>query len=171
MSDDRVLIAGAGPVGMITGYCLARAGVPVTLFDSLAEIPDYHRAATLQPSTLDLLDGYGMTEKLLPQGLRSPLFQFRDRAEDRLVAEFDYGLLKDDTDFPFALQIEQHKTVGVVHGMAEPLPDFELFREHTVTGASQSADGVEIIVETKDGRTMRHRGRFLVGWAAAGIAR
>ena len=53
--DDRVLIAGAGPVGMIAGLYLARHGVPVTLFDMLPAIPTDHRASTVHPSTLDML--------------------------------------------------------------------------------------------------------------------
>ena len=68
-NDDCVLIAGAGPVGILTGLYLARAGVPVKLFDELAEIPTDHRAATLQPPTLRMMDDIGMTEKLLAYAL------------------------------------------------------------------------------------------------------
>ena len=49
--NDCVLIAGAGPVGMTTALALLKAGIPVKLFDALAEIPADHRASTLHPST------------------------------------------------------------------------------------------------------------------------
>ena len=168
MSEERILIAGAGPVGTIAGYCLARAGVPVTLFDSLAEIPTDHRAATLQPSTLDLLDEFGMTGALLEKGIRSPWIQYRDRADDRIVAEFDLGRLADDTNHPFALQVEQHKTIGVALALARALPDFTLHRRHTVTAVEQNADHVEITVADEDGGTRRHRGRYLIGCEGGG---
>ena len=72
--DDRVLIAGAGPVGTITGLYLAQHGVPVTLFDMLAAIPSDHRASTVHPSTLDMLAPLGVTGRIVPQGLISPVF-------------------------------------------------------------------------------------------------
>ena len=33
MAGDRIIIAGAGPVGLIVGLMLARAGLKVTMFD------------------------------------------------------------------------------------------------------------------------------------------
>lgn len=57
MADlDRVLIAGGGPIGTVTGLRLAQLGIPVTVFDRLAKPAEDHRAATLQPSTLELFE-------------------------------------------------------------------------------------------------------------------
>ena len=110
--DNRVLIAGAGPVGMISGYYLARQGIPVTIFESEPATRPDHRASTVHPSTLDMLNDLGITERLFSQGLKSKIFQFRDRYDDRIVAEFDYGIIADETDHPFALQVEQHKVIN-----------------------------------------------------------
>ena len=161
--EDCILIAGAGPVGIITGLCLARAGIPVKLFDALSEVPEDHRAATLQPSTLDLAQDIGLTAKVMPRGIESPVFQFRDRVTDEVVAEFDFGLLKDETPYPFALQIEQHKTIHAALELAQAYPEFELQRPYEVTGVEQCADHVEITVSAPDGSEARHRGRYLVG--------
>ena len=160
-TDGRILIAGAGPVGTITGLALAQAGVPVTVFDSLAEVPTDHRASTLHPSTLEMVAPLGMAKGLMERGLKSPVFQFRDRVAGRLVAEFDYGRLG-DVPWPFALQVEQHKTILIAWGIAKELPDFELLREHTVTDLEQDSDGVAVTVETPDG-PRPFRGRYLVG--------
>jgi 3-(3-hydroxy-phenyl)propionate hydroxylase len=148
---------------MITGLALARAGVPVTVFDALAEVPTDHRASTLHPSTLALLDPLGLTPVLLGRGLHSPQFQWRDRTTQEIVAEFDYRLLADETPYPMALQLEQHKTILIAHDAARRLPEFELLREHTVTEVRQDAAGVEITVETPDGAKSRYLGRYLVG--------
>ena len=161
--DERILIAGGGPIGIVTGLALARAGIPVTIFDSLAEIPTDHRAATLHPSTLALIEPLGMTKRLIPQGIISARFQYRDRETDEIVAEFDYKLLEGEAAYPFALQVEQHKTIAVARdlGLAEPL--FDLRRRHTVTAVRQANDFVEIEVENPAGEIERHRGRYLVG--------
>jgi len=161
--DDCILIAGAGPVGMTTALALAKAGIPVKLFDSLDHIPADHRASTLHPSTLMMVDELGMTEKLLPRGIESPLFQWRDRASDRIVAEFDYGDIADVLTYPYALQVEQHKTIEVAWDLAKKFDCFELIREREVTGVIQGDDGVEITVQAPDGSTETHTGRYLVG--------
>ena len=51
---DRVLIAGAGPVGLVAAAQLARAGVPVTVFEAGADLSEESRASTFHPPTLDM---------------------------------------------------------------------------------------------------------------------
>jgi len=148
---------------MITGLYLARQGIPVKLFDTLADRPADHRAATLQPSTLQMLDEIDMTSKLLARGIESPMFQFRDRLTDEIVAEFDLGILKDETPYPYVLQIEQHKTVAIAYDIAQKLDCFEIQREREVISASQSDVGVEIVVRLPDGTEEQHKGRYLIG--------
>ena len=145
MTDsDRVIVVGAGPVGMITALALAREKVPVTVLDRLADIPTDHRASTLHPSTLAMLEPLGMTAEALERGLHSPHFQFRDRVTGDIVAEFDYALLADETPFPFALQLEQHKTIGIAEARARRFGCFELRRGHEALGLRQTPDGVEV---------------------------
>ena len=162
-NNDCILISGAGPVGMITGLYLARQGIPVKLFDTLADIPADHRAATLQPSTLQMLDEIGMTSSLLKRGIESPVFQYRDRLSNEIIAEFDLGVLKSETPYPFVLQIEQHKTVGTAYDIARKLDGFDIQREREVVSVSQDEDGVEISVRLPDGTEEQHRGRYLIG--------
>jgi 3-(3-hydroxy-phenyl)propionate hydroxylase len=164
MDDDRrVLIAGGGPVGTVTGLALAQQGIPVTVFEQLAEPAMDHRAATLQPSTLDLFDALGITEPILEQGLYSPLFQWRDRVTQDVVAEFDYGRLAEDTAHPYVIQLEQHRTILVALAAAAKLPDFTIVRPVTVTQVDQDDSGVTVDIEHPDGRQERHRGLWLIG--------
>lgn len=164
MSDiDRVIIVGGGPIGALTGLRLARHGIPVTVLDKLDKPAEDHRAATLQPSTLDLFDPMGLTPELIRQGLKSVLFQWRDRETHEVVAEFDYGYLKDDTAYPFVVQIEQHKTVNVALAAAAKEPLFKMIRPIDVTEVSQGPDWVEARATREDGTVEVHRGRWLVG--------
>lgn len=164
MTDkDCILIAGAGPVGMTTALALAKARIPVKLFDALAEIPADHRASTLHPSTLMLVDELGITPELIRRGIESPLFQWRDRATDRIVAEFDYRDISDVLAYPYALQLEQHKTIEIARDAALAFDCFELHRERKLTDLSQDEDGVEISVKAPDGSKEIHHGKFLVG--------
>ncbi len=52
---DRVLITGAGPVGLTMALELTRYGVPVRLIDKIPEATHTSRAVAVWPRTLELL--------------------------------------------------------------------------------------------------------------------
>ena len=95
---DQVIIVGAGPTGAVTALRLLQAGVRVTIFDRLAIPAEDHRAATHQPSTLDMFKEIGLIDEVLHQGLKAPIFQWRDGVTQEIVAEFDYGRLSGESN-------------------------------------------------------------------------
>ncbi len=58
-------IVGGGPAGMMTGYLLARAGIPVIVLEKHADFLRDFRGDTIHPSTLQLMDELGLYERLL----------------------------------------------------------------------------------------------------------
>ena len=58
-------VAGGGPAGVMTGYLLARAGVPVTVLEKHADFLRDFRGDTIHPSTLQLMDELGLYDRLL----------------------------------------------------------------------------------------------------------
>lgn len=92
----RVVIAGAGPVGMVCALALNRRGVPVTVFESEPAPVKDQRAATIHPSTLEMLDELGVTEKIREHSLLSSTYRFHDRPTGEVVAEFDLGRLESE---------------------------------------------------------------------------
>ncbi len=161
-TNDRVLIVGGGPVGTITGLKLVREGIPVTIFDALAEPAPDHRASTLQPSTLDLLEDLDMLPRIHDEGLPSPVFQWRDIPTGEIV-EFDYGVLADECAHPYVIQLEQHRTIGAALDIAARYADYELIRPVTVTAIRQDAGGVAADVTFADGRVETFTGKYLIG--------
>ena len=93
-SDNHVLIAGGGPVGLLCAWLLGRRGLPVVVFDDNSELQNDPRAATTHPATLDLLQEDGLADDMARVGLVAPIFQFWDRPSGQLVAEFDHAILK-----------------------------------------------------------------------------
>ena len=71
------------------------------------------RAATTHAATLEMLAGLGMVDEVIERGLVEPLFRIWDRPSQQIIAEFDFGMLKDETPYPFAVQCEQHKLAGM----------------------------------------------------------
>src|SRR5205085_2209919 len=62
-------IAGGGPAGMMAGLLFARAGLDVTVLEKHADFLRDFRGDTIHPSTLDLMDELGLSERFraLPQ--------------------------------------------------------------------------------------------------------
>ena len=87
----KVLVAGAGPVGLCAASALAEAGVAVTVLEAEPRLPENLRASTFQPPTLDLLARFGADRRLIEMGRIAPRVQYRDRAG--WVAEFDFSVL------------------------------------------------------------------------------
>lgn len=104
--SERVLVAGGGPVGMVTALALARRGFPVSVFEAEDRLGDAPRASTTHPATLELLDDLGLADEALRDGVTARTFQFRDRTNDAIVAEFDHEMLRSDTRFPLVVQYE-----------------------------------------------------------------
>src|SRR5688500_12884244 len=147
-SSERVLIAGGGPVGVVTALALAQRGFPVTVFEAEAQVNDAPRAATTHPATLELLAGLGLVEEVIRQGLTARTFQFRDRPSGALIAEFDHERLRQDTPYPFVVQCEQHKLARLAIARLEAMPGAEVHFAARVADVAVRADRVELSVET-----------------------
>ena len=142
--DQRVVIVGAGPVGMVCALALNRRGIPVTVFEQEPAPVEDQRAATIHPPTLAMLDELGVTEKILPLGLISSKYRFHDRVNRSVVAEFDLDRMRDEFKFPFVLQYEQYKLTASIAAEYANAADFDVRFSHSVTGLRETSDGVEI---------------------------
>lgn len=158
MSNDRILIAGAGPVGLVAAAHLAQAGVPVTVFEEGADLSVESRASTFHPPTLDMLDALGAAAPLIAQGLKAPTFQYRTKKHG-LLAEFNFAAITDATKHPYRLQAEQSKLTRILFENMRGHPNFELKFNSRVAGVSQNDAGVEVTLEGGSPQ----RGRYLIG--------
>ncbi len=65
----RLCIVGGGPAGMMAGLLFARAGIDTVVLEKHADFLRDFRGDTIHPSTLDLMDELGFTDRFraLPQ--------------------------------------------------------------------------------------------------------
>ena len=151
MSDtDRVLIAGAGPVGCVAALHLAQNGIPVTLVEASNELPIDLRASTFHPPTLDMLDDLGVVGTLIEQGIICPIWQYRDTREG-VVAEWDLSVLKDDTRHPYRVQAEQYKLTNIIVDQLRKMDNVDFRFRVRATGTEQDERSVTLNVETPEG--------------------
>ena len=159
--NERVLIAGAGPVGLVAAANLVRHGIPVTVFEGGADLSTESRASTFHPPTLDMLADLDVVRPLIAQGLIAPKFQYRNR-RDGLIAEFDFGDIADQTRHPFRLQCEQSKLTRIIYDQLRGDPNFEIVFSSPIRAVTQDSDSVAVTVE-RDGRSETHSYRWLIG--------
>ena len=158
----HVIVVGAGPVGIVTALAFAKRGIHVTVLEAEETYDDKPRAATTHASTLDMMDTLGIGTEVVRQGLISKRFQHWDRVSGELIAEFDFSVLEGETNHPYAVQCESHKTVNICANMLEPCPDARLFRRHEVVAVGQDSEHAWADCATPDGKR-RFTGDFLVG--------
>jgi 3-(3-hydroxy-phenyl)propionate hydroxylase len=159
--EERVLIAGAGPVGLAAAANLVRNGVPVTVFEAGRDLSEESRASTFHPPTLDMLDRLGAAKALIAQGLVAPAFQYRSK-QHGVLAQFDFGMIADVTGHPYRVQCEQSKLTRILYEQLRGEPLFELQFDAHVQQVAQPGSGVEVAIQ-RDGRTERRSGRWLIG--------
>jgi 3-(3-hydroxy-phenyl)propionate hydroxylase len=158
---ERVLIAGAGPVGLVAAANLVRNGVPVTVFEAGDDLSEESRASTFHPPTLDMLDRLGAAQPLISRGLVAPTFEYRTKARG-VLARFDFGTIADVTAHPYRVQCEQSRLTRILYERLRGMAGFELKFGSRVESVTQHPSGVEVAID-REGRSAVHAGAWLIG--------
>ncbi|WP_019634384.1 FAD-dependent monooxygenase [Actinomadura atramentaria] len=148
-----VLIAGAGPTGLLLAGDLARAGVAVTVLERRAETSNLTRAFAVHARTLELLDMRGAADELLRTGTRV--------AGLRLFGRTAVDLSRLPGRYPFVLVTPQYETERVLRDRALAA-GARIETGVEVTGLRQDADEVVLHVRD-DGGTGVRRAAYAVG--------
>jgi 3-(3-hydroxy-phenyl)propionate hydroxylase len=162
MSRERVIVAGAGPVGLLTALGLARQGVPVLLIEKEPGLTIDLRAGSFHPPTLEMMAPYGITDRMHETGIKVRRWQIRDRKNKDLVANFDLRLLADLTPYPYRLHLEQHRLTPIILDLLREEPSAEIRFSTQFVNAAQDDERVVVTVES-NGEQEQLEARWLVG--------
>ncbi|HEX6724140.1 MAG TPA: FAD-dependent monooxygenase [Gaiella sp.] len=162
-AEHAVVIAGAGPTGMMLAAELTLAAVDVVVVEPRPG-PELvgSRARGLHARTIEVLDQRGIADRFLEAGQAMQVQSFA-------------GVALDISDFPtrhnYGLALAQKEFERILAGWIDEL-DVPIVRAREVTGVTQDAAGVD--VRLSDERSLRARyvvgcdgGRSLVRKAAA----
>src|SRR5216684_8057616 len=156
----EVLVVGAGPTGLTLAAELAAFGVRARLIDRGLDRVHESRALAIQPRTLEVLAGLGVTDELIAGGNRA--VQLRMHVPGRVLAVpmFDLGL--DDTAYPFLLFLSQAETERI---LSEHLAAGGIHVERGVELArlSTTADSATATLRHRDGREEAASARYVAG--------
>ena len=162
MSESQVIIAGAGPVGLVTALGLAQKGISVLVLEKNSiEVPPQWRGSTIHPPTLAIFDELGLADEIIAGAIKVEVLQYRD-LEIEEVVNFGYDCLDGQVKFPFRLQFEQYKVLKLLRTAASSNSKIEIKYNTLIESVTQDSDGVSVQV-TNNGATHILRADWLVG--------
>ena len=119
------------------------------------------RASTFHPPTLAMLQDLDVLDELIAQGLKAPVYQYRNRGSGNII-ELDLGELQDETPYPFRLQCEQYKLARLLTARLERHSHGRVLFGRRLLFIEQDATGVTVHVEAPTA-IERYRCDYLLG--------
>ena len=123
------VIVGGGPAGIMAGYLLARAGVPVIVLEKHADFFRDFRGDTIHPSTLELIYELGLVEEFLKQP-HQEVRELRGVINGQTVPIADFTKLP--TRCKFIAFMPQWDFLNFLSTHAKEYPSFQLLTQHEV---------------------------------------
>src|SRR5947209_19284279 len=145
MADDRVLVVGAGPVGLVAAGRLAAMGVRPRVIDLLETPSKLSKAVAVHARTLELLAGMGIVDRFLDEGVQLARAEMRSGGKVRVHVSFE-GI---DSPYPFVLDLPQDRTEAILGSHLSEL-GVAVERGIKLTSLSQDDSGVRVTLE-RDG--------------------
>src|SRR6059058_4973259 len=127
--QTRCVIAGGGPAGIMAGYLLARAGVPVIVLEKHADFFRDFRGDTIHPSTLELMRELGLLDEFLKQP-HQEVRELRGVVNGQVVPIADFTKLP--TRCKFIAFMPQWDFLNFLSSHARRFPNFQLHMETEV---------------------------------------
>jgi len=161
MADKLVLIAGAGPTGLVLALWLTKLGVKVRIIDKVAEPGTTSRALAVQARTLEFYHQVGFDDVAVAGGVKIQKLNFWVGGRRRAgVTLQDTG--KGMTPYAFALVLPQDAHERLLIAQLEKL-GVRVERQTELLRFTQREDGVTAILRRADGSEESFDASYLAG--------
>lgn len=155
-----VIVAGAGPVGLLLANLLARDGFSVVLLEARREPRHDSMAIGITPPSLDILETLGLAEAFSNAGVRIRRAHVHERGGTVGTLTFDAA----DPARPYILSLPQTETEALLAARLAGQPRVTVLRGWSVESVDQGRDGVRIAAsEAHTGRERVFAARYAVG--------
>jgi 3-(3-hydroxy-phenyl)propionate hydroxylase len=151
MSDLPVAIVGAGPVGLTVALALAYHDIPFVTFEADAGLSTETKAGTTLTRTLEIWHRFGASGDVLKRAMRVDEIGDIERATNKMRNTVKLQLLRDETRFPFVINLPQYEMEPALGECLSRNPRGSIHYRHRVTSFTQHADHISIEIETPDG--------------------
>ncbi|HMI44000.1 MAG TPA: FAD-dependent monooxygenase [Gemmatimonadaceae bacterium] len=177
MADTPVLIAGAGPTGLVLALWLTRLGVKVRIIDKASESGTTSRALAVQARTLELYHQVGLDDAVIAGGVKIQNLNLWVKGRPMATVQLT-GAGENLTPYSFALVFPQDaherlliERLGALGVRVERRTELLRFTQHDrgVTATLRRPDGAEEACEAEyiagcDGASSAVRAQLGVGF-------
>jgi len=166
--QQQVIVAGAGPTGLLNALGLAQQGLDVTVVERSREPSDAPRAILYHWSTLDGLERLGLFDDASRAGFLKQDYAHHVRDTGETI---NYGLkaLEGRVTHPYNLHLGQGALATIILRHLEQFPNVRILWGHQIAGLTQDEAAVTITAE-HEGNSVQLRAPWLIGADGAGSA-
>jgi len=152
ITDLPVAIVGAGPVGLTTALALSYYKIPFIIFETNVGLSTETKAGTTLTRTLEIWNRFGAASTILKRAMRVDEIGDIERASNKVRNSIKLHLLKDETRFPFVINLPQYDMEPALSDCLTGSQYGDIQYQHHVTSLKEFIDRVELEVETPDGK-------------------
>lgn len=154
---SRVLVVGAGPVGMAGALELNRLGANVRIIERETRRGTLSKAVGINARTLELLEPAGVSARLIERGLRIPRVNLS--YDGQVLTAVDFSRMQHRYNFMLSLPQDETETI-----LEDALGERGVTVERGVefTGYRESADDVSALISRR-GVASSHSVDYLLG--------
>lgn len=166
--EQQVIVAGAGPTGLLSALGLAQQGIKVTVVERFPEIQDSPRAPLYHWSVLDGLERLGVLDDAIAAGFTKQDYEYRVRDTGEII---NYGLqpLEGHVKHAFNLHLGQHELARIALRHLEEFENARVLWGNKVADVAQDHAGVDVTVRSEAGEETL-RAEWLIGADGASSA-
>lgn len=161
----QVVIAGAGPVGLMMANYLGLMGVSVLVVEKLDTLIDYPRAIGIDDESLRAMQGIGLVDNVLPHTTPWHAMRFLT-PKGRCFA--DIQPMTDEFGWPRRNAFIQPQVDAVMHEGLQRFPHVRCLFSREVEAMSQSADAVTLNLKGPGGERETVQAAWLVACDGGG---
>ena len=148
IAGHRIVIVGAGPVGLSLAIDLAQRGQSVVLLDDADRIGEGSRAICFSKRSLEYWDRLGIGSRMVDKGVVWSVGRIFHGASQL----YQFNLLPEQGHKrPAFINLQQFHAEAYLVDRVEELPDISLRWRNKVTALEQRNDHVLLTIETPDG--------------------
>jgi 2-polyprenyl-6-methoxyphenol hydroxylase-like FAD-dependent oxidoreductase len=161
MRETEVLIAGAGPTGLVLALWLARSGVRLRIVDKAATPGTTSRALVVQPRTLEFYRQLGLADAIVERGLEFAAVNLW--AAGKKLARVEIGPLGEGlSPFPYMMVFPQDEHERLLIDRLRET-GVEVERPVELLGFEQTSERVQARLRCPDGSEETLRAAYLAG--------
>jgi 2-polyprenyl-6-methoxyphenol hydroxylase-like FAD-dependent oxidoreductase len=161
VQSTPVLIAGAGPAGLMMGCLLKKYGISFRILDQRKTVMLSSGALLIHLPALELLDSLGLLGDAFNMGIPAKRIVLLSGSKSPVQLDLGYA-----GNIPRMLMLEQGKTEKLLAGFLSDQGQ-QVEREKKITGLTEGANGITVEIRTGAGSEETIRTRFLI--AADGV--